>query len=277
MSALESFIDNIGLFSFLGAPAATMAIKIVSIFVFLFIGLLAIKLIVSVVKKWMVARNLDPALHAFVLSLTKISLIVILVISCLQMLGINTASFITALGAAGIAIGLSLQDSLSNLAGGVFMATTKPFERGNYINIGDAEGIVQEIGLVHTILTTVDNKKVLIPNKDIAHSKITNYSSEPTRRLDMIFSIGHRDSYRKAQQLIGSIIEKHPMAFKSPKPVIRVFAQTERSVDITLRVWTENANYFPLMFDLNEQIKDVFDDNGITAPPSRLDVTVIKD
>lgn len=250
----------------------TLGTRVLSAVLIFVIGYYLISLVIKFLKKRVGKSKLDPALHMFILSVVRIGLVVLLAVACADTLNIPIASFITALGAAGLALSLALQDSLANLAGGVFILFTRPFSLGDFVEIGNTSGTVKEIGLVHTVLHTLDNKKIMIPNSDISKSKILNYSAEENRRLDLTFSIGYDNDIDRAKQLILDVVTAHPMALSDPAPLVRVCAHAASSIDIACRVWVENKNYWDLNFDLLEQVKKTFDQNGIHIPYPQVDV-----
>jgi len=240
------------------------------------IGWLLIKLANKLVCKAFSRTKVDPILYHFALTAIKIVLYVLLALTCLDMLGVKTTSLLTALGAAGLAVSLALQSSLSNLAGGVVLLVTKPFGKGDYVSIGDTEGTVNQIGLIHTILITFDNKRVYIPNGDISGSRITNFTAEAIRRLDLVFSIGYDDDIEQAKAKILQVLAKNPLALQEPEPLVRVCAHGSNSVDIACRVWVSTENYWTLNFDLYEEVKVAFDEAGIHIPFNQLDIHVVE-
>lgn len=240
------------------------------------IGMVAIRIFVNLFKKALLKSKIDVTLHTFILSIAKIFLIVLLSISCLAFLNIPTTPLITALGSVGLALSLALKDSLSNLAGGVVVLFTKPFALGNYIEGNDFAGTVSEIGLAYTILNTVDNKRVYVPNGDMAKAKITNYSAEPKRRLDLKFSISYHDDFTVAKKLIAQVVERSGFALEEPAPVIRVCEHGNHAIVIICRVWVLTEHYFDLSFYLNEEVKLAFDQHGISIPFNQMDVRIIK-
>ncbi len=238
------------------------------------IGWALIKSAVSFVQNLLRRSKIDVTLHAFILSILRISLIVLLALTCLQILGFEITTLLTALGAVGLAVSLAVKDSLANLAGGIQVLLTKPFAVGDYIAADGFDGTVKEIGITHTILTTVDNKRVYLPNGDVAKAKITNFSSEPTRRLDLTFSIGYGDDFKQAEAIIAQQVEKSGLALADPAPFIRVSKHGENSIDITCRVWVNSADYWTLHFFLLEEVKLAFDAAGINIPYPQMDVHI---
>ena len=238
----------------------------------LVVGMLLIKLFMHLLTKALGRSKLDVTLHAFIKSLLRITLYVLLFIICAGILGIPSESLITAVGAVGLAVSLAVKDGLTNLAGGVTVLATKPFGVGDYIEGDGVGGTVQRIDLYHTVLSTVDNKSVFIPNGQIINAKITNFSAEPVRRLDMKFNIGYQDSFEEARDLILSIVNAHPLALFEPAPVVRMSAHGASSIELVCKVWVKSEHYWDLLYDLNEQVKAAFDAHSINIPYNQLDV-----
>ncbi len=242
--------------------------------IILIVGLILIKFLHGALKKVLKKSRLDPICHKFVLSFLKITLYILLIIIVLSQLGIPMTSLVTILGAAGLAIGLALQDSLSNLAGGFILLFSKPFQVGDYIEIAEVAGTVKHINILQTKLDTFDNKAIYIPNGQVSSAKIINYSREKNRRLDLIFSIGRNDDFVKAKKLIFDIVEKNEFSLNDPAPIIRVCAHTANSIDIAVKVWVLTENYWNLNYDLLEDIKIAFDHNHINIPFNQMDVYI---
>ena len=258
----------------LGAMLLPFLFSLLKAVVVFAIGWALIKSAISFVQNLLRRSKIDVTLHAFILSIVRISLIVLLALTCLQILGFEITTLLTALGAVGLAISLAVKDSLSNLAGGIQVLLTKPFAVGDYIAADGFDGTVKEIGITHTILTTVDNKRVYLPNGDVAKAKITNFSSEPPRRLDLTFSIGYGDDFKQAEAIIAQQVEKSGLALTDPAPFIRVSKHGENSIDLTCRVWVNSADYWTLHFFLLEEVKLAFDAAGINIPYPRMDVHI---
>ncbi len=260
----------------LTAWAAAFLPKLLLALIVFGVGYLVIRLAIKLLKKGLGRSKLDPSLQAFLLSLLKITLIVLLAITCASMLGLETTSLITAVGAVGLAFSLAVKDSLTNLAGGMLLLFTKPFSTGDFVSVGDISGTVSEISLVYTRLTTPDNKVVYLPNGDVSKATVVNFSSQATRRLDLTFSIGYECDFHKAEQVILKVAQQNPMVLQDPAPMVRLTAHGSSSLDILCRVWVESANYWPLNFDLLAQVKDAFDEAGISIPYPQMDVHLSK-
>jgi len=191
-----------------------------------------------------------------------------------MILGVPVTSFITILASCGVAIGLALQGSLSNFAGGLMILFFKPFKVGDYIEAAGESGTVSEISVVYTVLLTPDNKKITIPNGTLTNSVIENYSSEATRRVDFTFNTGYECDIEKVKELILKIISEHPAALKEPEPFVRLSAHGESSLTYSARVWCNSEDYWNLYFDTIEAVKNAFDENKISIPYPQIDVHV---
>lgn len=238
----------------------------------LLVGLWIIKWITRISRKGLERSQAEPSLSKFLVSLTSITLKVLLIISIASMVGIATTSFIAVLGAAGLAVGLSLQGSLANFAGGVIILLFKPFKVGDVIEAQGYVAIVHEIQVFNTILKSFDNKTIFIPNGQLSNSSITNYSMETQRRVDMTFGISYDDDIAKAKSLLHQLVDADERILKEPQPVIVLSGLGESSVDFTVRVWAKAEDYWNIYFDMQEQVKQRFDENNITIPFPQRDV-----
>lgn len=251
--------------------------KILEAALILVLGFLAVKLLVRLSRRWMKRFQFDPSLSSFVVTIIKILLEVVVVISALASLGVSTASLVTALGAVGVAVSLAVKDSLANVAGGMVILFSKPFLTDEFVAVGSLSGTVKKIDIIHTTLTTADGLSVVIPNGQMVNEKIVNYSREPLRRLDLTFSIGYGDDMKQAIRLIKEEIARHPKTLSDPAPIVRVSEHADSCIRIAARVWCRNEDYFDLMYDMNEGVKTLFDREGISIPFPQLDVHIVKD
>ena len=242
--------------------------------VFLLVGWWGIKRMIHLVENLMVKRGVDESLQPFLLSIVSISLKVVLILSVISQLGVPTASFLAVLGSAGLAIGLALQGSLSNFAGGVLILTVKPFRKGDFIQAMSVSGTVHLIHLLNTVLKTPDGQLIFIPNGQLAGATITNFSAEPTRRLVINFGISYGDDIAKAKAIIQQEVEADERVLKEPAPSIVVNALGDHAVNIAMRVWTGKDDYWAVNFDLHEKVKNHFDREDITIPFPQRDVHV---
>lgn len=248
--------------------------SVLSAIVLFALGWFLIGLLIKGFSKALKKSKIDITLHTFMKSLVRISLIVLLAITIAPMLGIPSTSLVTALGAVGLALSLAVKDGLANLAGGLVLLTTKPFVVGDYIEAEGVGGTVAKIDLVHTMLRTIDNKEIFIPNGQMSNAKVVNYSAEPLRRLDLEFQIGYHDDLDAAKALVAEIVARHPLALKEPAPFLRLSKLGQSAVTLTSRVWVASGDYWELNFDLLEQVKAAFDETGIHIPYNQLDVHV---
>lgn len=249
--------------------------KCVLFLIVLVVGVILIRLILSFLKKVLGRSKMDPALQGFSLSILRVGLYILLGITLLTIISTAAAAgVIAAMGIFGLAISLAVKDSLSNLAGGLSVLFTRPFALGDYVSIGSTEGNVQEIRLNYTVLATVDNKIIHIPNGDVAKAQITNFTGVEKRRLDLSFSIAYEDDFIQAESIILKILDRHSLALKDPEPMVRIFEHGASAIVLCCRVWVQTPDYWTLYFDLLEEVKKAFDEEGITIPYNQLDVHV---
>lgn len=242
----------------------------------LIIGMWIINRVLNAADKAL-SKKFDPTLTRFVQNLVGIGLKLILLISVAGMVGIETTSFIAVLGAAGLAIGLALQGNLANFASGVLILVFKPFKAGDFIEGGGKMGTVREIQIFTTVLMTPDNKKVIVPNSSITGDAITNFSAETTRRVDFVFGIGYGDDIDKARQTLKSLISEDKRIHKDPAEVIVISELGDSSVNFTVRVWVNAADYWGVYFDMHENVKKRFDSEGISIPFPQRDVHIYQE
>ncbi len=240
--------------------------------VVLIVGWWIIKAFVRGLRKAAERSEMEISLQRFLLSLVGIVLKVLLLVSVASMVGIATTSFVAIIGAAGLAVGLALQGSLANFAGGVLILMFKPFKVGDFIEAQGYMGTVDAIQVFNTILKTPDNKTIYIPNGSLSNGSITNFSTEPVRRVDMTFGIGYDDDIRKAKQVLQRLVEEDKRILKDPAPTIAVSELADSSVNFAVRVWCNAADYWGIYFDMQEKVKLTFDAEGISIPYPQTDV-----
>lgn len=240
------------------------------------VGLIAIKYVLKLTKRILLRTNLNDTLKRIVVTTIKFALYFVLVTMVADMLGLPPASLITIAGTLGIAFSLAMQDSLANIAGGILLMYTSPFKAGDYIEACGVEGAVDKIGFVHTALSTIDNKKIFIPNGTLSKEKIINYSSEDHRRLELIFPIGYGCDTKKAKSVIEKTVSRCPYVCKDRELFIRVWSLSASSVDIIVRCWVNKGDYIEAKCELLESVKCAFDNSGITIPYNQLDVNITK-
>ena len=249
---------------------------LIALIVFL-IGKRIARMLTNIAVKAMNKASVDKELTGFLESLIYWGLFAIVVIAALGQLGIQTASFIAILGAAGLAVGLALQGSLSNFAAGVLILILRPFNVGNYVETAGSAGSVTRINIFTTELLTGDNKKIIIPNSRVLDSNIVNYSSTGTRRVDMVFGIGYDDDIDKARSILKSIIDDDKRILKDHDTRIAVSELGDSSVNFVVRPWVSSADYWDVLFDTNAEVKKRFDAQGVSIPFPQRDVHVIND
>lgn len=243
----------------------------------LIIGVWLIKRIARSLRRFMERRNLDPSVVPFLSTVASIALYVMLFLSVAGMVGIETTSFIAALGAAGLAIGLALQGSLANFAGGVMLLIFKPFRVNDVIEAQGVIAQVTEIQIFHTILKTFDNKTIILPNGPLHNDKIINYSTEKTRTVEWIFEISYKDSIDKAREIIHRIVYSDPRTLNAATPFINVSELGQNGVRLKVRAVVNGADYWGLFFEVNEKVKKAFDQEGITIPFPQTEVRLHQD
>ena len=236
------------------------------------VGLIVVSIINGIVKNVLIKAKMDQILVNFISGIVRWLLLLFVVIAALSKLGLNTNSLIALIGAAGLAIGLSLKDSMANFAAGVMLLVFRPFKTGDFVEVASTSGSVKEINIFSTTLLTPDNKQVIIPNGNIYSDVITNYSATGTRRIDMVFGISYEDDIVKAKGIIEGILKAENRILNDPKYVIAVGELADSSVNFYVRPWVATSNYWPVYFDLMETIKLEFDKNGISIPYPQIDV-----
>lgn len=240
--------------------------KLLLAIVVLLIGLWLIKIVVKALKKLMENAGTDISLQKFLSSLVSILLKALLLISVASMIGIATTSFVAILGAAGLAIGLALQGSLANFAGGALILVFKPFKVGDFINAQGHAGVVDEIQVFNTILKTFDNKTIIIPNGPLSNGSIINFTKESQRRVDLFFGINHANDIQKAKSVLSKIAESDSKILKKPAPEFLISDLTESAVNFEVRLWCKTDDYWDVFYATKEKVKLAFDKEGITAP-----------
>jgi small conductance mechanosensitive channel len=242
----------------------------------LVLGLWIIRIITRAFGRMMMRKNTDLSLQGFLRSLVSILLKVLLFISVMGMVGIEATSFIAIIGAAGLAVGLALQGTLQNFAGGVIILLFKPYKVGDFIDGAGHMGTVTEIKIFTTILNTPDNKVIIIPNAQLSNASLTNYSTMEDRRVDFTFGIAYGDDFDKAKNVLLGIINADARIMKAPEPFIALSELADNSVNIVVRVWAKGADYWDVFFDMNEKVYKTFSKEGLNIPFPQMDVHLIK-
>lgn len=251
-------------------------LKMIAAILIFAIGRWIARMVQNGLEKGLLKAKVDPVLVTFTVNMAYAALMVFVVLAALGQLGVQTTSFIAVLGAAGLAVGLALQGSLSNFAAGVMIIIFRPFKIGDYVEGGGTGGTVKAIHIFTTTLTTPDNKRVIIPNSKMMGDNITNYSAEGTRRLDLTASISYGDSIDKAKAALMDMLAKDARVLKDPAPFVGISALAESSIDFAVRPWVKVEDYWAVFFDLNEAIKKRFDFDGLSIPFPQRDVHLYK-
>lgn len=250
--------------------------KVVGGIIILLVGLFVIKKIANIVRKSLVKGNVDATLTPFLVSITSTVLKILLVISVLTMFGADLTSFIAILTASSLAIGLAFQGALSNFAGGVLLLILRPFHVGDFISATGHTGTVEAIHVFNTVLVTLDNQVITIPNGALANTSITNVNAKPTRRVDLNFGVGYEQDIDKVKGILNEICATHQHVLKDPAPFIKLIEHGDSAVVFVVRAWTNTANYWDVYFDLLETVKKRFDEEGVSIPYPQMDIHMDK-
>jgi small conductance mechanosensitive channel len=229
-------------------------------------------LLTKVIHSVLMRAKVDNILVDFLSGLAKAAMVLFVIVAALTQLGVDTTSLIALIGAAGIAVGLALKDSLQNFASGVMLILFRPFKAGDFIDAGGVMGIVERITVFSTTLRTGDNKEVIVPNGSIYGGTITNYSARETRRVDMIFGIGYDADLLKAKSVLRAIVDNDERILKEPEVLIAIAELADSSVNIIVRPWVKSGDYWPVFWDMQEKVKLTFDQEGISIPFPQMDV-----
>ena len=238
----------------------------------LFIGLLVARFIAGGFHKVLTKRQLDSTIVDFIASLIRYVIIAFVIIAALSQIGIETTSFVAILGAAGLAIGLALQGSLSNFASGVLIVALRPFKAGEYIEAAGTSGVVESVQIFSTTLTTADNKYVIVPNSSILAGNIVNYSRKPTRRIDLVIGVSYSADLAKTKTVLEAVLAANSKVLPTPAPQVAVAELADSSVNLVVRPWVNGGDYWPVRFELMEAIKNGLDEAGIDIPFPQMDI-----
>ena len=242
-----------------------------------FLGRWLIKQIDKVFKRMLNRKVEDIALRSFLMNILNIALFATLIIVIINIVGSKTVSLAALIGSVGLALGLAVKDNLANFAGGVMLLFNKPFRGGDYIEAQGVAGTVQSVGILYTTLTTFDNKTVHISNGPLSTGNIINYSTQATRRVDLTVSVEYGSDVEEVKRLLLEIAERHPQVLKDPAPLSRMVKMNDSSIDFVLRVWTLTGDFWPVTFDLNEQVYNALNANGLNIPFPQMTIHMAKD
>ncbi len=258
--------------SFADAYLIPWLIRIALAAAIFFVGRLVAKWLIELMERMLKRSAMDNMLVEFIGNIAYALLLVFVVLAALEKLGVNTTSALAVLGAAGLAVGLALQGSLSNFAAGVMLIVFRPFKAGDFVEAGGVSGVVECIKIFSTTMRTGDNKEVIVPNGQIYGDTIVNYSARDTRRVDMVFGIGYDDDIKQAKAIILDVIGRDERILDEPAPVVNVAELADSSVNLNVRPWVTSSDYWAVRSDLLENIKAAFDDAGISIPYPQRDV-----
>lgn len=263
---MSKIIDTITFF------ITNYSLKIVGAILILIIGKWLSRYLSKLLGKILEKNKVEKTLTSFLGNITYYSLLLMVLIAAAGQLGINTTSFLTIVGAAGLAVGLALKDSLSNFASGVMLILFRPFKVGDYVTAGGQSGTVESIDIFNTVLKTPDNQIVIVPNSSITADVITNVNAKPTRRIDLVVGIGYDDNIGEAKRVLGDLIKADSRILSDPAPTIAVSELADSSVNFVVRPWVKTGDYWTVRFDLTEKIKLTFDEKSISFPYPQQDV-----
>jgi len=249
-----------------------LGIKVATALAIFLVGKFVVRLAVSAIAKVMQKQEVDKTLETFICNLVRTALMIVVVIAAIGAIGIQTTSFIAIFGAAGLAVGLALQGSLSNFASGVLIVLFRPYRVGDWVEAAGISGSVEQVQILTTILKTGDNKQIIVPNSQIMDSIITNYSANDTRRVDMVVGVSYGDDLDKVRKTLEDLLANEDRILPEPAPTIAVSALADSSVNFVVRPWVKTSDYWGVMFDMTEAIKKRFDKEGISFPFPQRDV-----
>ncbi|RHJ80640.1 mechanosensitive ion channel family protein [Parabacteroides sp. AM08-6] len=272
LAAIDFSHGTEGLLSSLMSQGATLGWTLIKAFLVFIVGRLLINLVNKLIKRVLLKRDIEPSVKTFVGSLVNVVLTILLIISVVGALGVQTTSFAALLASAGVAVGMALSGNLANFAGGLIILLFKPYKVGDYIEAQGMGGTIKEIQIFHTILTTPDNKVVYIPNGSLSSGAVTNFSRQSTRRVDWTFGVDYGEDYDKVRQVIETILSRDSRILTEPAPFIALHALAASSVNVVVRVWVENANYWDVYFGINQAVYETFNAEGINFPFPQLTV-----
>jgi small conductance mechanosensitive channel len=270
-------VDTVLNTSFVDTYVIPWGTKIILALLVFIIGRWIAKLLVKGLEKVMVKGKVDQMLVSFLSNIAYTALLAVVVLAALEQLGVNTTSAMAILGAAGLAVGLALKDSLASFAAGVMLIIFRPFKLGDFVEAGGVSGVVEEIRIFHTMLKTGDNREITMPNAQVYGGTITNYSARETRRIDLVIGIGYNDDIKKARDLIAQVIEADKTVLTDPAPTIMVLELGASSVDFAVRPWVKSGDYWTTRAALLEAIKTTFDKEGISIPYPQQDIHLFQE
>lgn len=255
---------------------ANYGFNVLAALMILIIGYFFIKLLSKLMMRIIYTTKIDNAIGGFVVGLIRVILSILLVLAIISMLGISGNSFLVVFSSVAIAVGMTLKDSLANIANGIVIIITKPFKKGDHIAVGGFEGIVKSIKILTTEIYTFDNKKIVIPNSTIVNSTLTNYTANSTRRADIVIGVSYESDIKQVKKILLDILNKHELVLDVPKYSVILKDFGDSSLDFQLKFWTKTADYYSAVNDIKEIIVEEFRNNNIEIPYNKLDVQILK-
>ena len=274
---LERLLNTQYLIELIRTYVIPWGINVIMALVIFIAGRIVSKMILKLFQRLMAQSRFDDMVTTFLSSILRILLLVFVIIASINQLGVNTTSMVAILGAAGLAVGLALQGSLKNLAAGVLLLVFRPFKTGDYIEAAGTAGTVKQITILNTIVTSVDNKQIIVPNGSIYENNIVNYSTNPVRRVDMVFGIGYDSDLRKAKRILEDLVAADERILDDPAPRIAVDALADSSVNFMVRPWVSTADYLNVKTDFTEAVKLRFDQENISIPFPQMDIHMMRE
>lgn len=269
MDNVVSWWEKLDLFNKIIEKIPSMIIAVILIFVGIFLSRLVSRLIVKAMK----AKHVDPSVYNFIKRAVSLAIKAGFILSAFSLF-FNIGSIVTAIGAAGVAASLGLQDSVAQFASGIQILLNHPFKNGDFVEVNGIQGNVADIRFMNTVITTADNKRIIIPNSHITTNHIINYSAENIRRIDLIYSISYTDDMAKAKNVIYNVATCNELILKDPEPQVFVNSHEASSINLVAKIWCKGSDYWPVYYQMQEEVKLAFDSNGISIPFNQLDVHV---
>lgn len=265
-------MDVGGIMEWFKTDGVDFAVNVVAAIAIFIIGRIIVRIIVGALRRAMQRHDVEKTLESFICNIVRVALLVLVVITAIAQLGVETTSLIAVFGAAGLAVGLALQGSLSNFAAGVLIVLFRPYKAGDFIEAAGVAGSVEEVQILTTILKTPDNKKVIVPNGQILGDVITNYSAHDTRRLELVIGVSYSDDLDKVKQTLKDLVDADERILDEPACQIALKELADSSVNFVVRPWVRTEDYWSVYFDLTEAVKKRFDNDGISFPFPQRDV-----
>jgi small conductance mechanosensitive channel len=268
---------NISIETVINSYVIPWGTKVVMALLVFLIGRWLAKVLTRALQKLMTKGQVDPMLVSFLGNIAHAAMLAVVVLAALEQLGVNTTSALAILGAAGLAVGLALKDSLTSFAAGVMLIIFRPFKLGDFVEAGGEAGVVEDIRIFHCVFKSGDNREITMPNAQIYGGTIVNYSARETRRIDLVIGIGYNDDIKKARNLIKQLLDSDDTVLKDPEPTIMLLELGESSVDLAVRPWVKTEDYWTTRAALLERIKTTFDLEGVNIPYPQRDIHMIQE